>query len=165
MIRIRSTACIDAPASRVWSRLCALEEIPLWSAPVLSATCPTGYSNGVGARRVCLLRGNLEIRESWSEWSNEQRYFKYEAEGIPFVKRASNRWSVQAHNPSQSLLISEAEVELRGGGMSRLLLEPTMEKRMIVMGQQSLAALKHLVETGREFNGKHSSLPVPKGAC
>ena len=165
MIRIRSTACIDAPASRVWSRLCALEEIPLWSAPVLRATCPLGHNTGIGAQRICALKGNLEIRESWSEWSNEQRYFKYEAEGIPLVKRASNRGSVHAHSPGQSLLISEAEVELQGGGIARLLLEPLMEKRMIILGQQSLAALKHLVETGHRFEGKYTDLPVPLHAC
>lgn len=145
--------------------MCALEEISLWSAPVLKASCPAGHNSGVGAMRVCILRGNLEIRESWSEWSDELRYFTYQAEGIPLVRRAVNRWSVQAHGPSQSLLISEAEVELRGGIVARFLFEPAMAKRMTAMGRQSLAALKHLVETGRKFEGKHTSLPIPQATC
>jgi hypothetical protein len=165
MIRMLSTVCIEAPASRVWECLTLLEEIPRWSAPVLSATCPAGRSSGVGAARVCTLRGNLQIKELWTEWSNEQRYFKYEAEGIPLVKRATNRWSVKPHSPIQSLLVSEAEIELRGGVVVRLLLEPMMERRMNVMGRQSLTALKHLIETGCEYQGDFASLPMPKVAC
>jgi hypothetical protein len=164
MIRMHSTACIEAPASRVWECLTLLEEIPRWSAPVLSATCPAGRNSGVGATRVCTLRGNLQIRELWSEWSNEQWCFKYEAEGIPLVKRAANRWSVRPHGPAQSLLVSEAEIELRGGIVARLL-EPAMGKYMHVMSQQSLAALKYLVETGQEYRGDYAGLPIPKAAC
>ncbi|MDD5035537.1 MAG: SRPBCC family protein [Methylococcaceae bacterium] len=165
MIRMRSTVCIEAPTSSVWECLTSLEEIPRWSAPILSATCPAGRNGGVGATRVCTLRGNLQIRELWTEWSDEQRYFKYEAEGIPLVKHAANRWSVQPQGQTQSLLVSEAEIELRGGIVARLLLEPVMEKRMTVMGRQSLAALKYLIETGREYQGDYASLPMPKVVC
>lgn len=165
MIQMRTTACIEAPASKVWGHLASLEEIPRWSSPVLSATCPDGRNSGVGAARICVLKGNLQIKEWWTEWNDEERYFKYEAEGIPLVKRATNRWSVQLHSPTQSLLISEADIEFRGGVVARLLLEPLMIRRMNVMGRQSLAALKYLIETGREYQGHYAGLQTPMPAC
>lgn len=165
MITLRSTACIDAPAEAVWNRLVALEDIPHWSETVLSAACPTGRRSGVGAVRICSLRGNLQITERWTEWNDRGHSFAYEASGIPLIKHAKNHWSVKAQGNDQALLISEAQIELKGGVFIRLLLERTMAQRMRLMGARSLAAFKYLVENGRPFEGRHANIPLAPVSC
>ena len=59
MLRLSASVCIDAPPEQVWADLARLEAIELWSEPVLSARCAPGRDRGVGAVRVCRLRGGL----------------------------------------------------------------------------------------------------------
>lgn len=163
MIKLSTSVCINAAAEVVWERLSALEDIQLWSEPVLRATCDGEVARGVGAERTCELAGKLTIKERWTAW-DEGRSFKYEGSGIPLVKRASNYWSVQPQGERQALLVSEAEIELKGGLFGRFL-EPTMITRMRRMGAQSLAAFKFLVENGRPYEGHHAELPPAPTAC
>jgi len=163
MIKLSTSVCINAPTEVVWQRLAALEDIQLWSEPVLRARCDGAITRGVGAERTCELAGNLTIVERWTSW-DEGRAFKYEGFGIPLVKRASNYWSVHPEGEQQALLVSEAEIELKGGLLGRLL-EPAMIARTRRMGMQSLAAFKFLVENGRPYKGDHSELPMAPRTC
>jgi hypothetical protein len=163
MIKLSTSVCINAPASVVWERLAALEDIQLWSEPVLRATCDGPVARGVGAERTCELAGKLTIKERWIAW-DEGRAFKYEGFGIPFVKRASNVWSVHPDGAQQALLVSEAEIELKGGLIGTLL-EPAMLARMRRMGAQSLASFKYLVENGHPYKGHHADLPPAPTEC
>lgn len=156
MITLRASACIEAPAQDVWVRLASLEDIQLWSDAVVSAHCQGSRSRGVGAERTCTLVGGRTIREHWLAW-DERRSFQYEGRGIPLVKRARNRWSVLPQG-AQSLLTSEAEVELRGGAFGRML-EPLMGVLMRRMAPSALAGFKYLVENGQPHGGRASQLP------
>ncbi len=162
MIKISASVCIDAPAAIVWERLANLEDIQLWSEPVLHAECDADAAYGVGAQRTCKLQGGLTIRERWLEWE-EGRSFTYEGFGIPMIKRATNKWSVVPQG-DVSLLTTEAEVELRGGVLGRLL-EPIMGPVMERMAPDALAGFKYLVEHGAPYAGKASELPRPVAAC
>lgn len=163
MIKLSTSVCVNAPAEIVWERLATLEDIPLWSKPVLRARCNGGVARGAGAERICELSGRLTIRERWTAW-DEGRSFRYEGFGIPLVKRASNYWSVQAEGERRALLVSEAEIELKGGLLGRLL-EPAMRASMRKMGVQSLAAFKFLVENGRPYEGPYSRIPPAPTGC
>ncbi|MEZ5102738.1 MAG: SRPBCC family protein [Thermoleophilia bacterium] len=162
MIHLTATACIDASAERVWDVLARLEDIALWSEPVLAARCAPGRARGVGAERVCDLRGGLTIVETWLAWE-EGRSFTYEGSGIPLVARARNTWSVEPHG-EQSLLRSEAEVALRGGLVGRLL-EPLVAWQSRRLGRRALAAFAYLVEHGEPPAIRHARLAPARVAC
>jgi hypothetical protein len=158
MIKLHASVCIDASADLVWQTLAKLEDIQLWSEAVLAARCE-GLSQGVGAERTCDLRGNITIKERWLAW-DEGKSFTYEGIGIPMIKRAKNTWTVHPEG-EKTLLTSDAEVELRGGLVGRLL-EPVIAPQMRRLAPSSLAALKYLVENGKPPSGRHAELlPIP----
>lgn len=64
----------------------------------------------------------------------------------------------------QTLLISNAEVVLKGGPLGRLL-EPIVAVRMNRIGPRTLAAFKYLVEHGKPPPVKHARLPRVAAAC
>jgi len=162
MIQLTNSACIDAPADVVWSALADLESVHLWVEPIKSAHCVGGKSSGVGTARVCELAGGISIRENWTAW-DEGRSFEYDAIGMPLIERASNRWTLQPEN-GQTLLVSEAEITLKGGLFGRML-EPLMRPMMKAMGPRSLASLKYLIENGTPYQGKHKTLPLAPVSC
>lgn len=162
MITLSASVCIEAPAEVTWAQLAKLEDIQLWSAAVVHASCAGAVSQGVGAERTCELVGNRIIKERWIAW-DEGRSFQYEGFGIPLMKRATNRWSVIPHG-AQSLLTSEAEVEIKGGlfgSVLELILMPLMRR----MAPHALTSFKYLVEHGQPFNGKATDLPRAAVSC
>lgn len=162
MIKLFASACIEAPAEVVWAQLAQLEDIQLWSEAVVQARCEGTISQGVGAERTCELVGNRTIRERWIAW-DEGRSFQYEGFGIPMMRRVSNRWSVVSQG-ERALLVSEAELELKGGLFGRLL-EPVLGPLMRRMAPGALASFKYLVEQGQPYNGKASELPRVPASC
>src|SRR6266545_1958712 len=162
MIKLFASVCIEAPAAIVWARLAMLEDIQLWSEAVLHARCEGTVSQGVGAERTCELAGNYIIKEQWVAWE-EGRSFQYEGFGVPLMKRAVNRWAVIAQG-EQSLLTSEAELEIKGGMFGRIL-EPILGPLMRRMAPSALAGFKYLVEHGHPYEGKASELPRAPATC
>ena len=162
MIRLKNIACIDAPADKVWSVLADLESVPSWVEAIQSARCNGDKTSGVGASRVCDLSGGMTIRERWTKW-DEGKSFEYVAFGMPLIKRATNRWTLEAEG-SRTLVSSDAEIELKGG-FFRKLLEPIMRPAMKAMGSRTLAALGYLVEHGEPYPGRHRTLPLLPTTC
>jgi len=158
MFKLTMTVCIEATPGSVWEALARLEDIRLWSRPVISATCEPGRERGVGAERVCQLAGGIQLTERWLRW-DEGRSFTYEGHGVPGVEQARNTWTVLPHG-SKTLLRTEAEVSLKGGLLGRLL-EPVARVQSRRMGRQSLGALKYLVETGFSRIDLPARLPTP----
>jgi ligand-binding SRPBCC domain-containing protein len=162
MIRISAAACIEAPTETVWAQLAKLEDVQLWAEAVVHASCEGALSQGVGAERICKLTSNHTIKEYWVAWE-EGRGFTYEASGIPLIKRAANQWTVIPHG-DQTLLRSEAELEIKGG-IFGILLEPIIGPLMRRMAPNALASFKYLVEHGHPYEGKASELPRPPITC
>ena len=156
MLKMKISACIETSPDKTWSVLSDIENISDWAEPVLSATSTGPVKNGIGAERFCELKGGITIREKWVEWE-EGNYFTYIGYGLPLVKSAKNKWSVQSSN-EKTVLVSESEVELKGGMWGRLL-EPLMKIVSKRMASESLAAFKYLVENGCPYKGSFSSLP------
>jgi carbon monoxide dehydrogenase subunit G len=162
MFTVSGSVCIDAPAAKVWEVLSALDTIHRWVAPIRRSHCEGETNRGANAVRVCELGGNVVVRETIVDWVEGQS-FAYTGEGAPLMKRALNRWSVEARD-AQCLVTSTAEVVLKGGILGRLL-DPLFAAIALRMGRRSLATLKYYVETGRPFAGKaRALLPIP-AAC
>jgi hypothetical protein len=162
MIALRSTVCVDAPATRVWDRLARLEDIRLWSEAIVEARCVEGHDHGIGAERTCRLTGGITVRERWVAW-DEGRSFTYEGVSVPLVSHARNTWTLQPAG-ERTLLTSEAEVTLKGGQLGRLL-EPVVALQVRRMGSRSLAAFKYLVEHGEPPRVRHAKLSPAPTAC
>jgi polyketide cyclase/dehydrase/lipid transport protein len=162
MIKLSASVCIETPAAIVWARLAKLEDIQVWSEAVIRARCDEARSQGVGAERFCEIVGNYTIREHWVAW-DEGRSFQYEGFGIPMMKRAVNRWSVIPQG-EQSVLMSEAELEIKGGVFGRILeliLGPLMRR----IAPNALTGFKYFVEHGHAYEGKASELPRASATC
>ena len=82
MLSLTSSVWIDTPAEGSWAAPARIEDIPLWSTNVVTATCPTGRERGIGAQRVCTLHGGIELTEIWTHW-NDGHAFTYEGQGAP----------------------------------------------------------------------------------
>ncbi|MBL0726609.1 SRPBCC family protein [Piscinibacter sp. HJYY11] len=165
MIDLHASACINADASRIWKQLTALDEIPLWSHAVLTAACPPGHSEGVGAIRHCTLRGGIRLEEHWVGWDSVGRWFQYEAKGLPMVAHASNRWQVESVDSETSLLRTHAQVRLKGGVFVERMLGGVLRRRSDEMASRALAAFKYLVETGVPYRGRPSDLQPAPATC
>ncbi len=158
-MKIRISVCVDAPASKVWATLSALESIQVWIDSIHRSYCEGDQTRGVDAVRICELSGNVTIKETIIAWE-EGRSFTYMGQGIPMIKRAVNTWRVEERN-QQTLVISSAEVEVKGGVFGRLL-EPILFLASKQVGIKSLATLKYLVENGKPYEGNTKRLlPVP----
>ena len=144
MLSLTSSVCIDAPAEAVWAALARIEDIPLWSTDVVTASCPVGHERGVGAQRICHLRGGIELTEIWTSWEDGHT-FTYEGQGVPLLRLARNTWTVTPEG-TRTLLTSNAEVTVNGGRLGRLL-EPLMAWQGKRMGNRTLNAFASLVNT------------------
>ncbi|VAW57174.1 hypothetical protein MNBD_GAMMA07-394 [hydrothermal vent metagenome] len=161
-MKLKMSACIDAPKEKVWAVLANVENVNLWIAPIISAHCEGDTRKGVGTVRVCKLKGNMTVQEKWIEW-NEGHSYTYQAFGAPLVKKAINTWSIKSVN-GKALLTTESTVELKGKVFGKLL-EPLMLLVSKRMGADSLAAIKYLIETGQPYAKKFSTLPRVLSAC
>ena len=161
MLKFENTACIEASRETVWNALADLEKVSWWAEPVLEAHCDNA-NGGVGALRVCKLKGNMEIRERWTAWEPGES-FTYIGEGMPLVQFAKNTWSIHEQN-GMILVKSRAEFTFKGGLMGRLL-EIPMGLMMKRMGPQALAGLKYWVENGCAYKGDMSKLPLAPVSC
>jgi len=161
-MKLKMSACIDAPKEDVWRILSDVSNVNLWVDPILSANCETDIERGVGTVRVCKLKGNMTVRERWTAW-NEGHSFSYQTDEIYFFKSAKNKWSVISEN-GKTLVTTESEVVLKGGLIGKIF-EPLMYLVSKKMGADSLAALKYLVENGSPYKGSFSKLPRVPSVC
>jgi carbon monoxide dehydrogenase subunit G len=159
MMKLSASVCVDAPVSKVWSALSELEAIHTWSDSIHHSYCESENSRGVDAVRVCELNGNVKIRETIVAWEEGQS-FTYVGQGIPLIRRAKNKWSVEERG-RKTLVTSLAEVEIKGGILGRLL-EPIMLLASKQLAYKSLGAFKYLVENDEPCKGKaKNTLSVP----
>ncbi|VAW76000.1 hypothetical protein MNBD_GAMMA12-2667 [hydrothermal vent metagenome] len=161
-MKLKMTACIEAPKEKVWNVLSDIENVHLWIDPIISAHCEYNNQSKVGTIRTCNLKGNMRVQEKWIEW-NEGDSFTYQAFGAPLIKSAKNTWSVKSVN-GNTLLTTESVIELKGGILGKLL-NPLMLFVSKKMGGDSLAAIKYLIETGHPYEKKFSKLPRVPISC
>jgi hypothetical protein len=162
MFRMKKSACVEAPVDVVWAHLARLDQIPLWTDAVHHASMSGECTAGVGAIRLCELRGNRRLHERIVAWE-EGVSFTYESTDAPMMKLARNRWSVQAEG-ARTLVTTEAEIAFRGG-LFGWLLGAILVPLIGLLLPNPLAKFKYWVEHGRAFPGKASQLPSPAAFC
>ena len=59
MFKLKSSACIDASISEVWKVLSNIENVSLWVDPIKKSFCSGDIARGVGAKRICELKGGI----------------------------------------------------------------------------------------------------------
>lgn len=118
-MKLKMTACIDAPKEKVWEAISDISNIDLWVDPILSAHCEGDVKKGLGAQRVCHLKGSMTVREKFVQWE-ENDSLTYVAEESKYFKRAKNKWFLKTEN-GKTLLTTESEVVLKFGILGRLL--------------------------------------------
>jgi len=161
-MKLLMTACIEAPKEDVWNILSDVSNVDLWVEPIVSASCEGDIERGVGAVRICKLKGNMIVKERWISW-DEGYSFSYQADETFLFKSAKNRWTVKPEN-GKTLVTTESEVVLKGGIFGKIL-EPLMYILSRKMGAESLAALKYFVENGTPYEGRFSKLPRVPVVC
>jgi uncharacterized membrane protein len=162
MLKMKDSACINAPVEKVWEVLSNLEKISDWSEEIKSAECVGDHKRGLHAQRKCLLSNNVIITERIVSW-NEGSSFTYEGFDIPMIASAKNTWTVKS-DKGQTLLTTESEASIKGGYLG-LILEPLIKLVSKRMSRKTLSAFKFLVENGKPYDGKHSSLPRVSSVC
>jgi uncharacterized protein YndB with AHSA1/START domain len=83
MLHLKSSVCIEAPATRVWQCLSKVETIDQWVPAIRYAHCETGQTRGAGTVRNCELE-RFNVREEFLEWE-EGRSFRYRGTGAPMI--------------------------------------------------------------------------------
>jgi len=58
-MKLKGTACIDAPKEKVWAVLSDVSNVHLWIDPILSANCIGSQTRGIGTVRACNIKGNI----------------------------------------------------------------------------------------------------------
>lgn len=162
MFRMMKTACIEAPADVVWAHLSRLDQIHLWTDVIHRSYLTTQASCGVGAERVCELGHDRSVTERIVAWE-EGSSFTYESTNAPMMRFARNRWSVRAEG-NRTLVTTEAEFELRGGWLGRLLGHVIVPILAFAL-PNPMVKLKYWIENGRPFEGRASALPTPLAGC
>lgn len=155
MIKVTTSACINANKEETWKVLSQVENIYMWSESIQKSYCTGDIIRGVGTERTCILKGNIRINEKWVEW-DEGNAFTYIAYNMPLVKSARNTWSLISEK-DKTLIISKAEITMKGGLFGRVL-EPVMSFMTKRIGSDAMAAFKYLVEEGKPYKGMHSKL-------
>ena len=147
MPNIEQRISIDAPTDRVWSALGDFGGIDRWSPVINHSASVDGAERGVGAERACELKGLFpNVVERTTQW-DEGRGYSFEIKGAPMLREALSSWSIEATGDSTTVT---ARLEYRTSmGPIGALIGATIMKRMMTANlRESLAGLKHHVETG-----------------
>lgn len=163
-MKLKATACIEAPKEKTWEYLSDVSNINLWVDDIVASPCEGAQGRGTGTVRVCHLRGNKLAREEFVAWEEGHSY-TYEAVTIPMpmIEQARNTWSVTSMD-GKTLLTTEPEIVMKGGVLGKLLelfMRPILRKQMADV----LASFKYLVENGRPYEGTPSRLPRAPMTC
>lgn len=150
-MKLDNTMTFAAPAEVVWQVLGEeFGSIHTWASTL--ATSELFGDLGVGAVRVCEGTGfgpfpPGEVREVLTQFDRETMQFTYRAEkGLPaFVTYAENHWTVVADGPDQSIVTSQATVQLAWWARPMQWLMPWATRGAM---QQFTDDLRHRVEGG-----------------
>ena len=132
---VKKEIIINSPAENVWEMVGpGFTNVHHWASNVDHAM-GKGTSSIEGAScdvRHCQVsvKGFDKISERLTDYNNEDRTLTYEViNGMPgFIALAQNKWKVAAKNEGQSILMMEAEFQLKG--VIGLLMKRIMKGKM-----------------------------------
>ncbi len=147
MPSIEQRISIDAPTDRVWSALSDFGGIDRWSPVINHSASVDGTERGVGPERACKVKGLFpDVVKRTMEW-DEGHGYSFEIEGAPMLRKALSTWSIEATGDS-TIVTARLEYQTSMGPIGALMGATIMKRMMNGNLRESLAGLKHHVETG-----------------
>lgn len=67
-MKLKATACIEAPKEKTWEYLSDVSNTNLWVDSIIASSCEGIQTRGVGTVRVCHLHGNRSAKEKFVAW-------------------------------------------------------------------------------------------------
>lgn len=137
MSKLRTTIAIDASPDDVWTVLGDLPATPEWLPGTASARME-------GSVRLCTTVDGSEIREEISDYSADERSYRYRHIQVPLpVSYSSGRFTVEPGSNGGAVVVLESEFEA---------LDPAMAAELETMFggalDQALESLRRRVEHG-----------------
>ena len=143
---IKREITIEAPAERVWRTVGEnFGNVGEWATGVYTSSLNLEQP-GEGAVRTCVTAFG-DIDEALYVFDPRQLKLAYEATGLPwFVRKAVNRWSLEALGEQQTRLRIHATFTLMPvvGWLMAPLMKRQMAKAFAAVGED----LKHVIESG-----------------
>ena len=147
MPSIEQQITIDAPSDRVWDALGDFGGIDRWSPSINHSSAGDGPQRGVGAERACEVKGIFpNVVERTTQWGEGHGY-SFEIEGAPMLKQATSTWSLEAEG-DRTTVTARVDYRTSMGPIGALMGATIMKRMMSRILADSLAGLKHHVETG-----------------
>lgn len=137
MAHLQKTVSIDAPPDSVWAVLGDLAATSEWLPGTVAARME-------GTVRICRTADGGEIREEITEYSAEDRRYRYQHLQTPLpVGRSIGTFSVEAAERGGSLVLLDAEFDALEPAH-----EPEIERMFGDALDQALESLRRRVEWG-----------------
>ena len=146
MLTIDSTIEIDAPVHHVWKKLAKLDDVQYWAASVESARYATDQTEGVGAQRVCQVKGLGTLEETITDWADGQT-LTYAVKGMPrIVKHVQNTWRLEEITPERTRVFSQIPLQTRYGAAGALFARVMMKPQLSGFMETALEDFRSFVE-------------------
>lgn len=143
MVQLRNTVSIDASPEAVWEVLGDLAATTEWLPGTVAARMD-------GQIRTCTTADGFDIREEISDYSSDQRSYRFKHLAIPVpVRDSSGSFAVESGDNGGSRVVLETSFEA---------LDATQEEQVgqMMAGflQQALESLKRRVEQGARWDAQ-----------
>ncbi len=176
MPEIAREIIINAPAEQVWKVVSDFAGIDAWS-PSVAASRHTGELRAcVGTKRELHHSSGLLVVQEVTEWSDGDKNLAFRiTNGFGPVDDLTEVWSISSRSPQQSgadsqdvpgvhqqdttvsvLMSFKTRRGLVSATVGRMLYKKILTKELT----QSLAGLKHHIETGKPVTAKTTGLPL-----
>lgn len=135
-----------------------------WASVVNHSESKGGSLNGSSCSvRGCDITGMSKTTEKLLEYSNEYHSLIYQVtEGMPsMIKYATNSWSLESINNTQTKLTMKMEMEV--GGLMGFIMKPMMKMQMTKMANDTTADFKYYVENEHASPRKIKAMKKYKG--
>jgi hypothetical protein len=160
MLEVSRTIEIDAPLEVVWSRITKLDDVSEWSGDVLEAHYRTDTKRGVGAARLCEVRGVGQLDEEVVEWE-EQAKMTLRIKGMPaIVKEALGTWELEKVTANRTRVTTTMSIQTAFGPLGWLVENLALRSKL----DRSLSYLQAEFKTFTEESSKTVERPLKEAS-
>ena len=147
MLTIDSTIEINAPIDQVWKKLAKLDDVQHWAGNVETSRYATDQTEGVGAKRVCEVKGLGTLEETFTDWKDGET-LTYAVEGMPrVVKHVQNTWRLEQITPERTRVFSQIQLQTRYGAAGALFASLMMKPQLTGFMKTALDEFRSFVES------------------
>jgi hypothetical protein len=120
MLQVSRTIEVNVPLEVAWTRITKLDDVSEWSDDVLEAHYRTETQQGVGAARLCEVRGVGQLDEEVVEWE-EQAKMTLRIKGMPaIVREALGTWALEKVTANRTRVTTTMSIQTAFGPLGWL---------------------------------------------